>query len=164
MFRHKIPNGFKYIPWRSVSSVYHLKLFTATICRVSYSQMKPSKSLSKYTSITLWLYSLTRGLKTWIQHLSYTLSWAKTISSQFLESTVSLSFPNHLIYSITSYLNIDYTCFANKLSRLTRLRGPIRSMASPNDLLPENSSINAPREIMRLVNWMMACTLNTVRS
>ena len=35
-------------------------------------------------------------------------------------------------------------------------------MASPNDLLPENRSINAPREIMRLVNWMMACTLNSV--
>ncbi|PPQ69978.1 hypothetical protein CVT25_001530 [Psilocybe cyanescens] len=52
----------------------------------------------------------------------------------------------------------EYTCFANKLSRLTRLRGPIRSMKSPNDLLPENNSINAPREIMRLVNWMMTST------
>jgi len=55
----------------------------------------------------------------------------------------------------------QYTCFANKISRLTRLRGPIRSMASPNDLLPENHCINAPREIMRLVNWMMACTVKT---
>ncbi|KAF8957550.1 Endonuclease/exonuclease/phosphatase [Flammula alnicola] len=51
-----------------------------------------------------------------------------------------------------------YTCFANKLSRLTRLRGSIRSMESPNDLLPENHSINAPREIMRLINWMMTDT------
>jgi len=32
-------------------------------------------------------------------------------------------------------------------------------MTSPNDLVPEKNSINAPREIMRLVNWMMACTL-----
>ncbi|KAF8152980.1 DNase I-like protein [Crassisporium funariophilum] len=55
----------------------------------------------------------------------------------------------------------QYTCFANKLTRLTRLRGPIRSMDSPNDLLPENHSINAPREIMRLVNWMMTSTANT---
>ncbi|KAF8816327.1 DNase I-like protein [Phlegmacium glaucopus] len=54
-----------------------------------------------------------------------------------------------------------YTCFANQLSRLTRLRGPIRSMTSPNDLLPENHPRNAPREFMRLVNWMMSCTLNT---
>ncbi|KDR77003.1 hypothetical protein GALMADRAFT_246188 [Galerina marginata CBS 339.88] len=55
----------------------------------------------------------------------------------------------------------QYTCFANKLSRLTRLRGPIRSMDSPNDLLPETNAINAPREIMRLVNWMMSYTLKT---
>ncbi|KAF8199469.1 RhoGAP domain-containing protein [Pholiota molesta] len=55
-----------------------------------------------------------------------------------------------------------YTCFANKLSRLTRLRGPIRSMGSPNDLLPENNAINAPREVMRLVNWMMEYDGNTV--
>ncbi|KAF8961879.1 DNase I-like protein [Flammula alnicola] len=54
----------------------------------------------------------------------------------------------------------QYTCFANKLSRLTRLRGSIRSMESPNDLLPENHSINAPREIMRLINWMMTDTTN----
>ncbi|KAJ3502590.1 hypothetical protein NLJ89_g8815 [Agrocybe chaxingu] len=44
----------------------------------------------------------------------------------------------------------QYTCFANKLSRLTRLRGSIRSMESPNDILPENNPINAPREVMRL--------------
>ncbi|KAI3614190.1 oculocerebrorenal syndrome of lowe [Moniliophthora roreri] len=48
-----------------------------------------------------------------------------------------------------------YTCFANKLSRLTRLPGPIRSLKDPQDLLDETRGINAPREIMRLVNWMM---------
>ncbi|KAJ6625186.1 DNase I-like protein [Mycena sp. CBHHK59/15] len=48
------------------------------------------------------------------------------------------------------------TCFANTLSRLTRLPGPIRSLKSPADLLAEDRAINAPREIMRLVNWMMA--------
>ncbi|KAK1220132.1 hypothetical protein PQX77_017122 [Marasmius sp. AFHP31] len=49
----------------------------------------------------------------------------------------------------------QYTCFANKLSRLTRLPGPIRSLKGPEDLLNEERAINAPREIMRLVNWMM---------
>ncbi|KAJ6552223.1 DNase I-like protein [Mycena vulgaris] len=47
------------------------------------------------------------------------------------------------------------TCFANTLARLTRLPGPIRELASPGDLLAEDRGINAPREIMRLVNWMM---------
>ncbi|KAJ7672386.1 DNase I-like protein [Mycena polygramma] len=52
------------------------------------------------------------------------------------------------------------TCFANKLSRLTLLPGPIRSLKSPSELLAEDRSINAPREIMRLVNWMMAPDLD----
>ncbi|KAJ7118421.1 DNase I-like protein [Mycena crocata] len=52
------------------------------------------------------------------------------------------------------------TCFANKLSRLTLLPGPIRLLASASDLLAEDRAINAPREIMRLVNWMMGPDIN----
>ncbi|KAJ7742592.1 DNase I-like protein [Mycena metata] len=52
------------------------------------------------------------------------------------------------------------TCFANTLSRLTRLPGPIRALKSPSELLAEDRSINAPREIMRLVNWMMGPDLD----
>ncbi|EGO27037.1 RhoGAP domain-containing protein [Serpula lacrymans var. lacrymans S7.9] len=52
----------------------------------------------------------------------------------------------------------QYTCFANSLSRLTRLPGPIRSVKSPQNLILSNGrqSINAPREIMRLINWLMS--------
>ncbi|PPR03410.1 hypothetical protein CVT24_012705 [Panaeolus cyanescens] len=50
----------------------------------------------------------------------------------------------------------QYTCFANKLTRLTRLKGPIRSLKSSGDLLPEDHPVNAPREVMRLVNWLMS--------
>ncbi|KAF9045408.1 DNase I-like protein [Panaeolus papilionaceus] len=50
----------------------------------------------------------------------------------------------------------QYTCFANKLTRLTRLKGPIKSLKSANDLLPEDHPVNAPREVMRLVNWLMS--------
>ncbi|KAH0578595.1 hypothetical protein H2248_003736 [Termitomyces sp. 'cryptogamus'] len=48
------------------------------------------------------------------------------------------------------------TCFATKLSWLTRLPGPVRSLNSLHDLRPEDQPINAPSEIMRLVNWMMS--------
>jgi phosphatidylinositol-bisphosphatase len=66
-------------------------------------------------------------------------------------------------YKVNSYLlSVASTCFANKLSRLTRLPGPIRSLTSPTDLLAEDRAINAPREIMRLVNWMMAPDINIV--
>lgn len=49
----------------------------------------------------------------------------------------------------------QYTCFANKLARLTRLPCPVRSMKSPNDQMPAQQLVNAPREIMRLINWLM---------
>ncbi|KAF7343256.1 Inositol polyphosphate 5-phosphatase OCRL-1 [Mycena venus] len=48
------------------------------------------------------------------------------------------------------------TCFATSLSRLTLLPGAVRSLKSPSELLAEDRAINAPREIMRLVNWMMS--------
>ncbi|KAF8624682.1 hypothetical protein AX17_007013 [Amanita inopinata Kibby_2008] len=50
----------------------------------------------------------------------------------------------------------QYTCFATTLTRLTRLRSPVRTLESPDDYLPNSHAINAPREIMRLVNWMMS--------
>ncbi|OJA10505.1 hypothetical protein AZE42_07826 [Rhizopogon vesiculosus] len=49
----------------------------------------------------------------------------------------------------------QYTCFANKLSRLIRLSGPVRAMKSPDDGVSERQSVNAPREFMKLVNWLM---------
>lgn len=49
----------------------------------------------------------------------------------------------------------QYTCFANKLTRLTRLPGPVRTMKSPNDGVPARRPVNAPREIMMLINWLM---------
>ncbi|KAJ7243583.1 Endonuclease/exonuclease/phosphatase [Mycena haematopus] len=59
-------------------------------------------------------------------------------------------------------VNAEYvpTCFANRISRLTLLPGPIRSLTSPSELRAEDRGINAPREIMRLVNWMMGPDLN----
>lgn len=59
----------------------------------------------------------------------------------------------YLIQPINSRL--EYSCFANDLTRLTHLPGPVRSLKSQDDLLPENRGVNAPREIMRLVNWLM---------
>ncbi|KAI1792704.1 DNase I-like protein [Ganoderma leucocontextum] len=50
----------------------------------------------------------------------------------------------------------DCTCFATNLAWLVRLPGPVRALQSPSDVLPEDRSVNAPREIMRLVNWLMS--------
>ncbi|KAK2460857.1 hypothetical protein APHAL10511_007327 [Amanita phalloides] len=50
----------------------------------------------------------------------------------------------------------QYTCFSTSLTRLTRLTGPARTLQSCHDYLPDGHAKNAPREVMRLVNWMMA--------
>ncbi|KAF9460415.1 Endonuclease/exonuclease/phosphatase [Collybia nuda] len=78
------------------------------------------------------------------------------LSPKTLEATLIL----HTILGKDHFISVtgeyQYTCFSNELSRLTRLPGPIRSLTSPSDLRPENHPLNAPREIMRLVNWMMS--------
>ena len=57
---------------------------------------------------------------------------------------------------------LEYTCFANSLERLTRLAGPIRELKSPEEMLPAGQAINAPNEIMRLINWLMTHVSATV--
>ena len=49
----------------------------------------------------------------------------------------------------------EYTCFATSLTRLTRLTSSARALETPHDYLPDGQAKNAPREVMRLVNWMM---------
>ncbi|KAH7928356.1 DNase I-like protein [Leucogyrophana mollusca] len=49
----------------------------------------------------------------------------------------------------------EHTCFANSLSRLTRLSGPIRTSHSTTKEWREGQTVNAPREVMRLINWLM---------
>lgn len=67
-------------------------------------------------------------------------------------------------YFISITGEYQYTCFGNKLSNLIRLRGPVRplELATPDDLHPASRPINAPREIMRLINWMMSGSHNDI--
>jgi len=58
-------------------------------------------------------------------------------------------------YFITVNGEYQHTCFANSLSQLIRLPGHIRDLDNLEALLPERLAINAPREVMRLINWMM---------
>ncbi|KAK0212373.1 DNase I-like protein [Desarmillaria ectypa] len=47
------------------------------------------------------------------------------------------------------------TCFAVPLATLARLSGPISRPQTR--LLEEGEGVNAPREVMRLIEWLMAC-------
>ena len=54
---------------------------------------------------------------------------------------------------------LEHTCFANSLTYLTRLTGPIRHSRS---LLPETHAVNAPREIIKLIEWLMTYATEVV--
>ncbi|KAG8216106.1 hypothetical protein J3R82DRAFT_8109 [Butyriboletus roseoflavus] len=49
----------------------------------------------------------------------------------------------------------DFLTVSGYYQRLTRLDGPIRKLKSPEDVTPAGQAINAPREFMRLINWLM---------
>jgi len=74
----------------------------------------------------------------------------------------------HILLGKDQFISVtaeyEPTCFGNTLSQLTRLPGPIRDLNGLDELLTPDRAINAPREIMRLVNWMMtnnSCTDDT---
>lgn len=59
---------------------------------------------------------------------------------------------DHFI-SITG--DYERTCFANDLTWLARLPGPIRALRNLDQLLPADHAMSAPREVMRLIKWIM---------
>ena len=59
-------------------------------------------------------------------------------------------------------VSAERTCFATSISWLVRLPGPVRELNSPSDILSEDRGVNAPREIMRLVNWLMSQATDVV--
>ncbi|TFK75551.1 DNase I-like protein [Pluteus cervinus] len=69
------------------------------------------------------------------------------------------TFVVHTIYGRDSFVGVtatyEYTCFATNLDRLLRLKGSARSLTSPDDLLPEENARNAPKDFMKLINWLM---------
>ncbi|TBU57913.1 DNase I-like protein [Dichomitus squalens] len=73
-----------------------------------------------------------------------------------LEDTLVLHTALGRDYFVAVSGDYDRTCFATSIAWLVRLPGPVRALQAPSDLLPEDKSVNAPREIMRLINWLMS--------
>lgn len=78
-----------------------------------------------------------------------------------LECTLILHIALGQDYFIVVNGDYQYTCFANTLERLTRLPGPIRMLRGPDDVVPTGRALNAPKEVMRLINWMMTYPTDT---
>lgn len=105
-----------------------------------------------------WIWPTRTSRRRWsfIQYLG------KTILYLSRADIVRHSIRYKLIYILNMHAPTEYTCFSNKISTLTRLPGPIRSLVSLDDLRSENHPISAPREVMRLVNWMMSDHTNDI--
>lgn len=88
------------------------------------------------------------------------LPWAKIILSLLLANTVS-SDASYKLPFVYLTLGPERTCFSNDLRWLTRLRGPVRTV-TPTNLLPVDHATTAPKEIMRLINWIMSNATNVV--
>lgn len=71
----------------------------------------------------------------------------------------------HTLFGKDHFITVhgDYqpTCFATTLSDLVRLPGPVRELNKADQLLPQTQAANAPREIMRLINWLMTHATDT---
>jgi len=69
--------------------------------------------------------------------------------------------------SSTYRSTLEPTCFANSLDLLIRLPGPIRTIPRSSffeELAPSENAISLPREIWRLVDWLMNNAADQVSS
>jgi inositol polyphosphate 5-phosphatase INPP5B/F len=78
-----------------------------------------------------------------------------SISAEYGTESISSS-----CHKLIQYL--EPTCFANSLSNLIRLPLPVRSIRSENQLLDEEEAATPPKEIMRLIGWLMEDGVNMV--
>ncbi|KAF5350453.1 hypothetical protein D9756_008648 [Leucocoprinus leucothites] len=89
-------------------------------------------------------------------HIEIRIAEALNLGSRDMSGTLILHTvlgKDHFIAISGEYLP---SCYGNKLETLIRLPGPIRNLKSSEDLRPENHPLNAPGEIMRLVNRLMS--------
>ena len=95
-------------------------------------------------------------------HLAYS-TWSRSFYYHYWGISCVIRLVSWLGPVLRTHPNSEYTCFANSLSLLTRLPRHIRDLKNYETLLPERLAINAPREIMRLVHWMMTNHVDIVR-
>ncbi|KAL4243376.1 inositol 1,4,5-trisphosphate 5-phosphatase type II family protein [Abortiporus biennis] len=132
----KVPCAFRFVPITSEAPVHPPWLRLPTMTGL----IQPGEKLTIPITVTV------------DSKNAYRLN---TTGSGRLEDTLIL----HTMFGKDHFISVrgryQKTCFATPLERLSRLSGPIRSPASL-DLLPVDQALNAPREVMRLVNWLMS--------
>jgi phosphatidylinositol-bisphosphatase len=85
------------------------------------------------------------------------------LAPKALSETLILRTVNGKDHFVSLSAEYQYTCFANKLSRLVRLPKAIRDLDSPDEVLKEGDGVNAPRELMKLVNTLMSLNKESLK-
>ncbi|KAK0454454.1 DNase I-like protein [Armillaria borealis] len=140
----KVPCTFRFVPIEPDAELYpswlHVEPITGLIMPMSSAEITITVHVDEESAVLLNEAYLTRTSNR--QQLDCTLI-LRTLGSGGKDSFVVVGG------------EWDPTCFAVPLATLTRLSGPISRPQSR--LLEEGEGVNAPREVMRLVEWLMAC-------
>lgn len=140
----KVPCTFRFVPIEPEAELYpswlHVEPITGLIMPMSSAEITITVHVDEESAILLNEAYLTRTSNR--QQMDCTLI-LRTLGSGGKDSFVVVGG------------EWEPTCFAVPLTTLTRLSGPISQPQSR--LLEEGKGVNAPREVMRLVEWLMAC-------
>ncbi|KAK0195909.1 DNase I-like protein [Armillaria mellea] len=140
----KVPCAFRFVPIEPDAELYpswlHVKPITGLILPMSSAEITITVHVDEKSAVLLNEAYLTRTSNR--QQLDCTLI-LRTLGSGGKDSFVVVGG------------EWEPTCFAVPLATLARLSGPISRPQSR--LLEEGEGVNAPREVMRLVEWLMAC-------
>ncbi|PBK73998.1 DNase I-like protein [Armillaria solidipes] len=140
----KVPCTFRFVPIEPEAELYpswlHVEPITGLVMPMSSAEITITVDVDEESAVLLNEAYLTRTSNR--QQLDCTLI-LRTLGSGGKDSFVVVGG------------EWEPTCFAVPLATLTRLSGPISRPQSR--LLEEGEGVNAPREVMRLVEWLMAC-------
>ncbi|KAK0486312.1 DNase I-like protein [Armillaria novae-zelandiae] len=141
----KVPCTFRFVPIEPEAELYpswlHVEPITGLIMPMSSAEITVTVNVDEKSAVLLNEAYLTRTSNR--QQLDCTLI-LRTLGSGGKDSFVVVGG------------EWEPTSFAVPLATLTRLSGPISLPRSR--LLGEGEGVNAPREVMRLVEWLMTCS------
>ncbi|KAG7449826.1 DNase I-like protein [Guyanagaster necrorhizus] len=147
----KVPCTFRFVPIEPNAELYpswvHIEPITGLIMPMSNVEITVTVHVDEVSAVPLNEAYLTRTSNR--QQIDCTLI-LRTLGSGGKDSFVVISG------------EWEPTCFAVSLDTLTRLSGPISQPQSR--LLGEDERVNAPREVMRLVEWLMACPRESLQT
>ncbi|KAI0311975.1 Endonuclease/exonuclease/phosphatase [Amylostereum chailletii] len=156
----KIPAAFRFLPRAAAQPICQ---FSSSIACDAPLKEKPSDPSWLYIEpMTGFLLPSETVELTFTAHVTSATAQPLNLGAEQLMTTLilhTLLGKDHFLFVSGTYRP---TCFGNSLDVLTRLPKPLRELQGGEELIAEAKAINAPREVMALVNWLMSNDAETV--